>query len=64
MTDLEQAITWAVEPMTQRGVAVLCSYCGTMRNALDEKPHRCPTVQIEMAESWDARKRARQYAIE
>lgn len=63
MADLEDAIRYALEPMTQRGMAMLCAYCGILKNALE--PHTCSTVVVDWpGMESDERKRAKQYTIE
>lgn len=62
MGDLEQAIAYALEPMTQRGMAMLCSYCGIMYHAMEL--HRCPTVAVDLlGMEFDERRRAKSYTI-
>lgn len=61
MGDLEQAIAYALEPMTQRGMATLCAYCGILTNALE--PHTCPSAEDLRGMEGDDRKRARSYSI-
>lgn len=62
MGDLEHAIAYALEPMTQRGQMTLCQDCGAVKNSLEA--HRCPT-SIEMpGVERDDKRRARSYAID
>src|SRR5574343_393301 len=62
MGDLEEAITYALEPMTQREMVMLCSYCGIMYQARES--HTCPTVAVDLlGRESPERKRALSYAI-
>ena len=62
MTDLEQAIAYALEPMTQRGQMTLCQECGSVKNSLEA--HQCPTSIDIPGQERDDKRRARSYGIE
>ena len=63
MDDLERAVQYALEPMTQHGSFELCAHCGMTRHELGE--HTCRTSPLEIpGVERDDKKRAKSYAVE
>ncbi len=62
MGDLEEAIRYALEPMTQQGRFELCAYCGATRHSLDDHVCRTTTLEVPGLEP-DAKRRARSYTV-
>lgn len=63
MDDLDQAIQYALEPLTQHGRWELCPHCGMTQHSLGE--HECRLTVMEMpGMEIDVRRRAKSYAIE
>lgn len=61
--DLEQAIRYALEPLSHTGGWGICAACGAVRgNDLDPE-HECRPLEIPGAE-YDAKRRAKSYCIE
>jgi hypothetical protein len=61
-SDLEQAIAYALEPLTQRGQMILCQDCGAVKNSLE--PHQCPTSLEIPGMERSERHRAKSYTVE
>lgn len=64
MDDLEQAIRYALEPLTPHGGFDLCALCGVMKPSHTE--HQCRTEALDLPglPNRDGKARARSYAID
>ena len=63
MTDLETAVRYALEPLTQQGVWTLCPHCGATIHTTGE--HVCRTSPLEFqGMDKDEKRRAKSYAID
>jgi len=63
MGDLEQAIAYALEPMTQQGRMELCPHCGVIKHNLET--HVCGTPQGDIPGfEIDEKRRAKSYAVQ
>lgn len=63
MDDLEQAIRYALEPLTNQGGWEMCAFCGAAFRA--GLSHSCRTRVLDIpGMEHDAKRRAKSYAIE
>ena len=62
MDDLDQAVRYALAPLTEQAGWELCPYCGATKARLEGHTCRTATLEIPGVES-DAKRRAKSYAI-
>ena len=64
MDDLEQAVRYALEPLTPHGGFELCPHCGVMQLTQQEHTCRIGALELPGLEGRDGKARARSYAID
>lgn len=61
--DLEQAIRFALEPLSSQGGWSICPVCGAVVGKGVDPEHECRPVELPGETMFDGKRRARSYTI-